>query len=61
MGKNFTIWRESALQLRIDASNVFNHPSFGLPDPTIGPGHSAQITSVTVGGRAVELLGKVSF
>jgi hypothetical protein len=61
LGKNFSIWRESKLQIRIDTTNVLNHPSFGLPDNYIGPGHNAQITSVTVGGRAVELLGKISF
>jgi hypothetical protein len=61
LGKNFTIWRESKFQIRADASNLFNHPSFGLPDGTIGPGHSGQITSVTVGGRAIELLGRLSF
>ena len=61
LGKNFHIWREGVFQIRADASNVFNHPSFGLPDTTIGPGHTAQITSVTVGGRAVEILGRLSF
>lgn len=61
LGKNFHIWREGVFQIRADASNVFNHPSFGLPDNQIGPGHSAQITSVTVGGRQVEILGRLSF
>jgi hypothetical protein len=61
LGKNFSLWRESKFQLRMDSTNILNHPSFGLPDSTIGPGHTAQITSVTVGGRTVELLGKLSF
>lgn len=61
LGKNFSMWRESNFQLRIDSSNVFNHPSFGLPDTTIGPGHIGAINSLTVGGRSVELLGKLSF
>jgi hypothetical protein len=63
LGKNFHIWREGVFQIRADASNVFNHPSFGLPDTTIGPGHNAQITSVTVGCRdpgPVVLLTSVS-
>ena len=61
LGKNFHIWEKGIFQLRADSSNVFNHPSFGLPDSTIGPGHNAQIRSVTVGGRTVEILGKLSF
>jgi hypothetical protein len=61
LGKNFTIWRESKFQLRADASNVFNHPSFGLPNTNWGPGQTSSITSLTVGGRAVELLGKINF
>jgi hypothetical protein len=60
LGKNFHIWREGVFQIRADASNVFNHPSFGLPDTSTGPGYNAQITSVTVGGRAVEILGRLS-
>ena len=60
-GKNFTIWRESKIQIRVDASNILNHPSFGLPNTTWGPGQTSSITSLTVGGRAAELLGKITF
>jgi hypothetical protein len=61
LGKNFHLWRETAMLFRVDATNVFNHPSLGLPDTGIGPGHTGQITSVTVGGRAAELIGKITF
>jgi hypothetical protein len=61
LGKNFPIWERVAMQIRVDASNVLNHPSFGLPDSGIGPGHTGQITSVTVGGRAAELVGRITF
>lgn len=61
LGKNFSIGEKTKFLLRIDSGNVFNHPSFGTPDSTIGPGHTAQITSLTVGGRNVEILGKLSF
>ena len=60
LGKNFPIWKTVFL-LRADATNVFNHPSFGLPDVNIGPGHTGQINSLTNGGRALQLLGKISF
>lgn len=61
LGKNFPFRERLKLQIRADASNVFNHPSFGLPDATIGPGHTAQITSVTVGGRSMQLVARISF
>jgi hypothetical protein len=61
LGKNFTIWRESKFQLRADAGNVFNHPSFGLPTTSWTPGETTSINSLTVGGRTVELLGKITF
>lgn len=50
-----------SMQISADATNVINHPSFGLPDSAIGPGHDAQIRSVTVGGRALQLVGKIRF
>ena len=31
LGKSFAIWEQVHLQVRADANNVFNHPSFGLP------------------------------
>ena len=64
------------LQFRIDASNAFNHASFGLPNSELsgssGPGtpytqtastgaNASQITGVTVGGRAVQLGMRVNF
>jgi hypothetical protein len=64
LGKNFTIWRERVFQLRADASNIFNHPSFGLANGSISaiPGTvNSGITSVTVGGRNVAIIGKISF
>jgi len=61
LGKNFTIWQESKFQLRIDASNVINHPSFGQPNANWGPGQQSSISSVTDGGRSAQILGKFSF
>lgn len=59
---SFPLWKEGAqLQIRGDAQNIFNHPSFGQPDPNIGPGHTAQITTVTVSGRAMQLYARFSF
>jgi len=61
LGKNFPLTEKVKLQIRADASNIFNHPNFGLPDSTIGPGHTGQITSTTLGQRSIQLLGRISF
>jgi hypothetical protein len=64
LGKTFDLWPERGVQfqIRADATNVLNHPSFGQPgNNAIGSGESAQITGVTVGGRTMELYGRISF
>jgi hypothetical protein len=73
-GKEFAIWEKAKFQLRCDATNVFNHPSFsaigtgsngsfGLTggsagNPFLG---TAALSSTSVGGRTVELSGRISF
>jgi hypothetical protein len=63
-------WEQGKLQLRMDAINVLNHPSFrnpsnnlnptalanGVPDPSVG-----QITATTITGRIVQLAARFSF
>jgi hypothetical protein len=61
LGKTFPIWERVNFEVRADATNVFNHPSFGQPNGVFGPGQTASITSVTVGGRAMQLYGRISF
>jgi hypothetical protein len=64
LGKVFDLWPERGVQLQIraDATNVLNHPSFGQPgNNAIGSGESAQITGVNVGGRTMQLYGRISF
>jgi hypothetical protein len=61
MHKTFPIWERANLDLSINAQNFPNHPSFGLPDSTIGPGHTAQIFSTTVGGRSIQWVAKLRF
>ncbi len=69
-GKRFSIYENVKLQVRLDATNAFNHPSFGNPNGNLNTGTgqlvgqpfsqagsfngSAQITSVTVGGRNLQ-------
>jgi hypothetical protein len=63
-------WESGKVQIRMDAQNIFNHPSFqnpknalnptalstGIPDPSV-----AQVTATTVTGRTVMLTGRFSF
>jgi hypothetical protein len=64
LGKTFDLWPDRGVKMtiRADAGNVLNHASFGQPgNNAIGPGESANITSTTVGGRQIQLYGRISF
>jgi hypothetical protein len=68
LSKTFAIWEQVKLQVRGDANNLFNHPSFGLPANTlsvtssgaIAPG-SSTINSVTVPSRTMQVSARLSF
>jgi hypothetical protein len=63
-------WEQGKLQLRMDAINILNHPSFqnpsnnlnptalvsGVPDPSVG-----RISATTITGRVVQLSARFSF
>jgi len=70
-GKTFTMPGERVkLQIRCDAQNAFNHPSYAAPNGTLatpdasgaytGP-TTGQINSLAVGGRTVQLGARLSF
>jgi hypothetical protein len=59
--KTFRIWERVAFDFSANATNVLNHASFANPDPVLGPNHHAQITGTSVGGRQIELIGKLRF
>jgi hypothetical protein len=70
LGKTFNLYpdRGIKLEIRADAFNVLNHPSFGQTgnneisgSPAIDEKQAAVINSVTVGGRAMQLYGKITF
>lgn len=64
LGKTFDVFPERNVQaqIRADATNILNHASFGQPgNNAIGPNQSAQITTTTVGGRTMQLYGRISF
>jgi hypothetical protein len=66
----FPKWERAGLQLRMDATNFLNHPSFGIPDATLSAAALAahvpnpaigQITTTTVNGRFMQLGARFSF
>jgi hypothetical protein len=72
LGKIFSFKEGVQLQIRIDANNALNHPSFGLPDTnfddpvdlTSNPGRptgAGTIGSTTVNGRNIQLGARLSF
>jgi len=68
LGKTFAIWEQVRLQIRADADNVFNHPSFGLPNNTLAVGTSGAITTgsstitgTAVSSRTMQLSGRITF
>jgi hypothetical protein len=61
LGKIFHMERGINVQIRGEATNVINHPSFGLPNSNLGPGEVNNITGVSVGGRTMQLYGRISF
>ncbi len=67
LGKSFAIWEQVRLQVRADANNIFNHPSFGLPASGLTANNgviqtgSSSINSVSVPARTMQLSGRLSF
>lgn len=61
LAKNFPLLEKSQLQIRIDANNVFNHQSFGAPDSGVDDASAGQITTVSVGGRNMQLGARFFF
>jgi hypothetical protein len=71
LGKNFTLKEGIGLQFRIDAYNIFNHPSFANPNTgesfapdssgVLIPTSAASITSTENGTRSYQLNARISF
>jgi hypothetical protein len=66
----FPRWERAGLQVRMDASNILNHPCFTEPDSLLSAAALAskvpnpaigQITGVTVNGRYLQLGARFSF
>jgi hypothetical protein len=62
VGKTFHIpWENIGLEIRASARNVLNHPAFDNPNASIGDPNAGIINSLRVGGRTMQLYGRVSF
>lgn len=71
MGKTFQFIEGVGLQLRADASNVFNHPDFDAPDGNFNdpvnlstpgrPQGAGTIGGTTVGGRNMQISARITF
>ncbi len=66
LGKNFAIREGIGLQFRIDAYNIFNHPSFSNPNTGVAfasgvATSESSITSTSIGPRAFQLNARISF
>jgi hypothetical protein len=66
--KTFSIWESVKFQIRGDATNAFNHPSFSLPNSSLTcttPGvpctSTGNVTGVSQGGRTMQLGARLSF
>lgn len=61
LSKTFRITHGVTFHFGADATNAINHPSFGQPNGSIGSGNAGQIRSVSIGGRTMQLVGKIRF
>jgi Carboxypeptidase regulatory-like domain/TonB dependent receptor-like, beta-barrel len=71
LGKTFHFAEGVGLQIRADASNIFNHPDFDAPDSNFNdpvnlsnpdrPQGAGTIGNTTVGGRNMQLSARIAF
>jgi hypothetical protein len=59
--KNFAVTERFSVQLRGEAFNVFNHPSFSNPSAVFGTPSFGNITSTSNNNRELQLAAKILF
>jgi hypothetical protein len=63
MSKEFSIPKleQGRLQVRMDAANAINHPSFSNPNASIGTANAGVISGTSLSGRTLQLSARMSF
>jgi len=64
LGKTFNIYKDKhKVEFRVDGTNVLNHPVFANPNGSVSNSNFGKITgtSMFVGGRNLQLMGRYSF
>src|SRR6185312_650281 len=59
--KNFAVTERFTIQLRGEAFNALNHPSFANPSAVVGPPSFGNITSTSNNNRELQLAAKIIF
>jgi len=61
LAKRIPLKASAQVQLRADAFNLFNHPSFGFPNANIGSPTAGKITTTLNDNRILQLALKLEF
>ena len=63
LGKTWSLpgWEQGKLGLRMDATNILNHPSFRNPDGKVTDSSVGMISGTTTTGRVIQLGARFSF
>jgi hypothetical protein len=60
--KEFKLGKRAHLEVRVEAFNAFNHPTFGLPDNYVDDGESAgTITYTSIAQRQIQFGARLGF
>jgi hypothetical protein len=61
LGKTFRIDEQRSIQVRVDATNVLNHPQIGTPNFSINSANFGLVTADKTGGRSFQGSLRLSF
>ena len=59
--KRFNIFERTAMELRGEAFNIFNHPIFSSPNATVGSAGFGRISSTITAPRILQIAAKITF
>jgi len=61
LAKSWHYKERASLTLRADAVNVFNHPSFALPNHDLNSSNAGSVSSLSNGPRTIQLGARITF